>query len=229
MGVLSLDSRLPKLEELNTPEFINKVMVLPYFLCKPYLRASQPCSCDHEFDKELGISKTPDLEINPDPENLKQICEKCDRCGGGIFSYVSEDEAVEFEARMKQQKAELREGSTNLTGKDRKRLKRQKRREDRKQEKGREPYVKCGCGCPRSNKCVHELCKACCKKKCIEIEGDCKSHKFINKLNLVGKNTVNLNGDDGTLDDETPETLPNPKKRPKLGKEQFKNLVKLDD
>ena len=28
--VLSLDARLPKLEELNTPEFINKVMVLPY-------------------------------------------------------------------------------------------------------------------------------------------------------------------------------------------------------
>ena len=124
---------------------------------------------------------------------------------------------------MKQKKAEIRENSSNLSGKDRKRLKRQKRRDEKKKEKGREPYVKCDCGSPRANKCVHELCKACCKKKCIEVDGDCKPHKFINKLNVVGRITMDSNGDDETL-----EVVPNAGKRPKLGKEQFKNLVKLD-
>jgi len=186
--VAELDSRLPKLESdrVKTPNFVNKVMLLPYFVCKPYLRPSQPCFCEHEFDEILGISKTPDLKINTDPENLKQICEKCAKCGGGIFSFVNEVEFDEFESRMKQEKVKLEENSSKLSGKDRKRLRMQEKLDKKKLD------VKCGCGNQKSDKCVHVLCKSCCEKKSIEISGDCKTHKF--KF----------------------ETVQNPEKRPKL-------------
>ena len=173
---------------LPTPNNMCLIMKnLPYFICKPYLRPTQNCICkanendDPDFyDKDLGISLRPEIEENSDPEKYtKRINDKCKICGGGLFRWATEEEFLEFEEQCKKAKKSERDMSINTKARKRKqRLKEQGNWEDKRQ-RGRPKYVTCvaeKCLSPSGLKCVHTMCRKCCKSLCLEKFLDCKNH-----------------------------------------------------
>jgi len=187
----TLENRLPKVpfEFRDTPRFMNLIMKnLPYFICKPYMRPTQACTCDDEgmYDEELGVSKIDHFkepESNENEEELKKITIKCHVCGAGIFKFVNSIEFQKHTEQQKQAKNLERLSSKNVRGKKRKQRKIENNLDENGQfkKRGRPPYVECAdkdCKSPAGAKCAWSRCRKCCKKMCIELFLDCKGHSM---------------------------------------------------
>nr|XP_045620128.1 tRNA-dihydrouridine(16/17) synthase [NAD(P)(+)]-like isoform X2 [Procambarus clarkii] len=131
---------------------------MPPWLCQPYVRIPP-----EEHLKKIQESERR-VQEKQQQQQEKAVTDKEDgECSGGSElskrPMVDESEEVDLSKKKKKKMA----------------------RNPRKSFEPVDPYEKCGCKNPKGGRCVHGLCRACCRVKCYTEGLDCPGHRILVK------------------------------------------------